>query len=336
MFKQNLKTLITFFLLLTCFPAFSQTFKISTLYPDGTEILVELKKAAKEIQTKTDGRVKFKFYPGGVMGDDKAVFRKIRIGQLHGAILQSGAVAQFYKDSQIYVSPLLFKNFEEVDYVRSKMDQKIIDGLDKSGWTTFGLIDGGFAYAMSGRPVKNIGDLRKQKLWLPANDPISEKIAESIDVNPIVLNIGEVHTALQTNAINAFAAPPIAALTLRWSSKVSYITDIPLMYAYGLMTIQKKSFSKLSQEDQILTQNILSQVFQKLDTNSRKDSIKAFSAVLGQGVEPVVPDEKDQMEWKFYAEKVTRDLVAKKEYSQEILDEVSQLLEDFRNKQQKI
>jgi TRAP-type transport system periplasmic protein len=29
--------------------------------------------------------VVFKFYPGGVSGDEKDVIRKMRIGQLHGA-----------------------------------------------------------------------------------------------------------------------------------------------------------------------------------------------------------------------------------------------------------
>ena len=67
--------------------AFSMTLKIATLAPAGTNWMNEMKKGANEIKRKTSGRVKLKFYSGGVMGNDKSVHRKIKIGQLHGGAL---------------------------------------------------------------------------------------------------------------------------------------------------------------------------------------------------------------------------------------------------------
>ena len=57
-----------------------------------------LRQAASNIEQRTDGSVNLKIYPGGVMGDDKAVLRKLRVGQLHGAALTSGGVMQPYQD----------------------------------------------------------------------------------------------------------------------------------------------------------------------------------------------------------------------------------------------
>ena len=185
------------------------TLKISTLYPDGTTIVTGLKNAGKEIADKTEGRVKLKIYPGGVMGDDRAVERKIRIGQLHGMIAQGGAFASAYKDSQILNVPLAFNNYDEVDAVRAELDPVIEQGLEQGGWVSFGLVDGGFAYVMSENPVKSLDDLRDQKLWLPANDEASAKASKAFELSPIMLNIGAVLTSLQTGAINAFAAPPV-------------------------------------------------------------------------------------------------------------------------------
>jgi TRAP-type C4-dicarboxylate transport system substrate-binding protein len=61
----------------------AKTIKIATLSPEGTFWMKHMRVGAKEIKQKTQGRVKFKFYPGGVMGNDDSVLRKIRIGQLH-------------------------------------------------------------------------------------------------------------------------------------------------------------------------------------------------------------------------------------------------------------
>ncbi len=93
-------------------------FKIATLSPDGTVWMQKMREGASELAQKTDNRVQIKYYPGGVMGDDKAVLRKIRIGQLHGGAVVSGSLTRYYPDNQIYSMPLKFKSFEEVDYVR--------------------------------------------------------------------------------------------------------------------------------------------------------------------------------------------------------------------------
>ena len=73
------------------------TLKIATLSPEGTGWMIELRAAAKAIRERTQEEVKLKIYPGGVMGDDKAVLRKLRVGQLHGAAMTSGGVMQPYR-----------------------------------------------------------------------------------------------------------------------------------------------------------------------------------------------------------------------------------------------
>ena len=57
--------------------------KFATLAPDGSTWMNVIRELNKEIQEKSNNRLKFKIYPGGVSGDEKDVIRKIRIGQLH-------------------------------------------------------------------------------------------------------------------------------------------------------------------------------------------------------------------------------------------------------------
>ncbi|EKF73799.1 TRAP dicarboxylate transporter [Alcanivorax hongdengensis A-11-3] len=306
------------------------TLKISTIYPDGTTIVTGLKKAGKDIAAKTDGRVKLKVYPGGVMGDDRAVQRKIRIGQLQGQVAQGGAFADAYEDSQILNVPLAFNNYDEVDAVRAELDPVIKQGLEEGGWVTFGLIDGGFAYIMSDKPVKSITDLRDQKLWLPANDAASAQAAKAFELSPIMLNIGAVLTSLQTGAINAFAAPPVAALTLQWYSRVHYVTDMPLLYTFGLLGVQKRYFDRISPADQKVVREVLENTFDTLDAESRKENLSAFQAVQQQGLQIVKPDAEQLKEWKDYARRATNALVSEGQVSQAMLDRLNGILAKYR------
>ena len=153
-------------LLLTSSPASARVFKIATVSPDGTFWMQEMRAGAETIEKETQGRVKFKFYPGGVMGSDENVLRKIRIGQLHGGAITSGSLVDIAPDVSIYELPYLFDSLEQVDYVRARMDAELIDSLEDSGFVGFGLAEGGFSYMMSDEALQSIDDVRSKKVWL--------------------------------------------------------------------------------------------------------------------------------------------------------------------------
>ena len=85
--------------LLLATPAAAQVIKIATLAPDGSAWMRELRAASAEVKQGTGGRVDVKFYPGGVMGNDAVVLRKMRLGQLQGGVLTSSELSLVYPDA---------------------------------------------------------------------------------------------------------------------------------------------------------------------------------------------------------------------------------------------
>ncbi|PCJ13958.1 MAG: C4-dicarboxylate ABC transporter [Gammaproteobacteria bacterium] len=312
--------------------ASAQTFKIATLSPDGSLWMKKMRAGAAEIKTRTEQRVKFKFYPGGIMGDDKAVLRKIRVGQLHGGALAGGSLAKFYKDSQIYNLPLKFNDYQEVDFIRSTFDPIIMAGFEKKGFVTFGLAEGGFAYAMSkSTPITQVEQLKQFKVWVPNDDKASLVITQAYDISPIPLSIADVLPALQTGIINAVATSPIAAIALQWHTQVEYVTDIPLMYFYAVLAIQKKHFSKLSEQDQATVKQVMGKVFEELNVQNRKDNIAAFAALQSQGIQLSTPSNEQLAVWHLKAKAASEDLVQKGELSAGTLRELDTLLTTYRS-----
>jgi TRAP-type C4-dicarboxylate transport system substrate-binding protein len=94
----------------------------------------EMKAGAEQIKQRTEGRVKLKFYPGGVMGNDKSVHRKIKIGQLQGGAFTPGGLAQVNPSIQALGLPMMFDTYAEVDYVRAKMDPIMRQEMEASGF----------------------------------------------------------------------------------------------------------------------------------------------------------------------------------------------------------
>ncbi|MEY1662503.1 TRAP transporter substrate-binding protein [Isoalcanivorax beigongshangi] len=304
--------------------------KISTLYPDGTAAVNTLRAASEEISQATEGRVTLRVYPGGVMGDDKAVQRRIRIGQLHGMLVQGGALAGVYKDSQVLNLPLLFRSYDEVDAVRAELDPVLRQGFADGGWRTFGPVDGGFAYLMSAQPVASVADLQKQKVWLPANDSSSAMAVKVFDVAPVVLNIGAVLTSLQTGVIDAFAAPPVAALTLQWYSRVKHLTDMPLLYTYGVLAFDQRHLDKISAADQDVLQRVLTERFAELNRSERAGNQQAFDAVKAQGLQSVTPSAAQLAEWRQRSEQAVQLLEQGGEISPAMVQRARDILDRYR------
>jgi TRAP-type C4-dicarboxylate transport system substrate-binding protein len=318
-------------LVLLASSAEARTIKIATVMPDGSSWLVEMRDAGKEIERKTAGRVKLKFYPGGVMGNDKTVLRKLRAGQLHGGAFTSGALAAIYPDVELYSLPLLFRSSEEVDYVRERMDEKLRAGLENAGFVALSISDGGFAYVLSQKPIRRVEDMGGTKVWLVEDDIMSETALEIAGVSPVPLPIADVYTALQTGLLDTVAAPPMGAIAFQWHTKLRYLTDVPLMYLIGILALDRKTFEKLSPEDQAVVRQVVGEAGKRLDRETRAGEENARQALQNQGIEFVMASSDEEVSrWHNISQQALVKLRAMNRYSEAMIEELLRHVESFR------
>lgn len=300
--------------------ASARVFKIATVAPEGTFWMQEMRAAAEQIEQETAGRVKFKFYPGGVMGSDESVLRKIRIGQLHGGAVTAASMTGIAPDIGIYELPYLFDSLEQVDYVRSKMDAELIAGLERKGFVGFGFAEGGFSYMMSDEPLQSVAEVRTKKVWLPSNHEIGEAVFSSADIASVSLPISDVLTALQTGLIDTIITSPIGAIALQWHTKIAYVVEEPLTYFGALLVINKKAFNKLSEADRQIVRDIMGQAFISIDKQNRKDNVEAKQALKNQGIKFVSLSAASRKEWHEVGDKAIKVLEQQNQYSDKVYE----------------
>lgn len=313
--------------------AAAQTIKIATIAPEGSAWMTDMRAGAKQISDRTDGRVSFKFYGGGVQGNDSQVLRKMRIGQLHGGAFTSNALAKLQKDSQLYALPMLFNNIDEVTYVRSRMDDKLRGLVEQAGYVNFGFAGGGFAQIMSNKPVANIQDLQGLKIWVPDGDTLSYGAVKALGVSPVSMPLTDVLTGLQTELLDTIMSPPAAAIVLQWNTAVSYITDLPLAYIFAMLIIDEKIFEKMSEQDQAVVREVMEEVYRGFDTQGNEDNKEALKALIASGIKPVSPDAGQVGIWRQAVQASNRELASKGDISLNLLDEVQCNIDAYRAKE---
>jgi TRAP-type C4-dicarboxylate transport system substrate-binding protein len=312
--------------------ASAKTLKIATIAPGGSAWMVQMKAAADKIAADTEGRVTLKFYPGGVMGNDQTVLRKIRAGQLQGGAFGSGPLASIFPDIDLYSLPLMFRSYEEVDYVRKRLDKELIDGLEKKGFSVVSFSDNGFAYLMSTKPVRTVADLKTKKVWIPQGDVMSETALNVCGVSPIQLPLPDVYTGLQSGLIDTVAVPPIGAIAFQWHTSVKYMTDTPLMYLLGMLIVDARAWRQISEADRKIVREHAQKAAANMDKENRVSERNAVEALESQGIEIVSPASSEELErWHAITQDALKQLRSLGIYSNDRIDRIEKYLAEYRS-----
>jgi TRAP-type C4-dicarboxylate transport system substrate-binding protein len=303
--------------------------KIATLAPDGSSWMKTLNTINAEVMEKTKGTVRFKIYPGGVLGDEKDMMRKMQIGQIQGAGLSSGGLATIFKEIDVIHIPFFFQNYEEIDYVLKKMSPYFMKGLEDNGYILPGWSEAGFTYLMSTVYVSSVDDMKKAKVWIWQESPMAKAIFKEAGVAAIPLSLPDVLVGLQTGMVDVVYSPPTVAIALQWFTKVKYLVDVPLSYIGGGIVVRKDVFKKLPQSSQKIVLESFQRNLDQLKTITRRENQEAIKVMQNNGVKIVTPPKEQVAEFKRLSEKAIAHFT-NQTFSPKALDDATANLEAYR------
>jgi TRAP-type C4-dicarboxylate transport system substrate-binding protein len=305
------------------------TIKLATLAPEGSSWMKTFTALNSEVKKKTENKVQFRIYPGGVLGDEMDMLRKMKIGQIQGVALTSAGLSTLFREMDVLQIPFLFQKYEEVDAVLTKMDSFFRKGFENNGYILLGWSEAGFIYLMSTVPITSVADLQKAKVWIWEQSPMSKAIFDEAKVSAIPLSIPDVLVGLQTGLVNVVYAPPTGAISLQWFTKIKYLTDVPLAYLAGAIVVKKETFQQISPSHQSSIIEISQRHLDQLKTVTRNENREAIRVMTKHGTKIVTPS-KDQIDEFKRLSNQAMSRLGSQSFSKKVFNEVSSILEGNR------
>ncbi len=339
-YKAHAAIFLSVFLLIfgmLCLPVAhldAKNIKFATLAPKGSTWMNNFEAMGKEMRAKTDGKLRLRIFPNGVQGDELDVVRKMRAGLLHAGAMTATGLGEIQKEVLIFQLPRMFKTYGELDYVRDYLQADLESAFKDAGYILLGMGDIGYYYIFSNQPIRTIADLQASsvKMWARTTDRIALEFYRRANIATVPREVSQVLPSLYSGQLNTVVASPYVAVALQWYDQFKYMSDLPVNVGVGATVITRERFDQLSPLQQKVMRETAKAYQHDLIQAIRKDNDRALEALQQKaGIEVVEFAESDRDAWDALAVETHNALVGEI-YSQEFLDKINKLLQEYREK----
>lgn len=333
--KPLVVALLAFWIFIsTSFSVSAETIKLATLAPKGPPWYQALREMAEQWRTVSGGAIELRIYPGGVAGDEPDVVRKMRIGQLHAATLTSQGLSDMAPDIAALQLPMLIRSDAELNYIRERVSPEIEASLKAKGFRLLTWADAGWVYFFTQQPVVHPDDLKPLKLFVWSGDTASVDALRDAGYHPVPLAVTEIHTGLQSGLINAFGAPPVAALSFQWFTMANQMTNLKWVPLIAALVISDKVWQQLPDDLRPKPLEITRDAGARVRADVHKIESEAIEAMQNYGlvVHDIPPEVAAQ--WEERALAAYPALTGSGRVSAEMVSKVEQLRDQYRANQQ--
>ncbi|UCD85792.1 MAG: TRAP transporter substrate-binding protein DctP [Deltaproteobacteria bacterium] len=307
--------------------------KMATLVPEVGDVSEHFFEMKKELEERTQGRMKLRVYFGGVMGDEPDIIKKIRLGQLHGGMMLTLlGLGHICPASKVLQLPFLFNNYGEVDHILTTTRPTFARLFEEKGVYLVTWSEIGFGYFVFKDPIDSFEDIKKIKMVSFTGDPVfaeSEKTAGFENLIP--LHISETLTGLQTGLLQGTFGPYVSIVALQWFSYAKYALNVPFSYSPGGTIVSKKYFDKIPPDLKEIFFDVLRKrepmmmdLIRKMEKDSYDELVQHGMVVIGKDKAAAITGEMKKGTRPLY------DKLVDEYYPASLLKEIQNKLEKYR------
>ena len=308
--------------------------RLGALAPRGTAWHRSLLEVGEKWRAAEGAGAEFIVYGGGSQGGEADMVRRMRVGQLNAAMLSVIGLTEIDASvSALQKMPLVFRSWDELDYVRDKLRPELDKRFFDKGFVVLCWGDAGWVRFFSKTPALRPDDFKKLKTFAWAGDTPQTDIMKSLGYQPVVLEVSDILPGLQTGMVSMVPSTPFWALTLQFYNHAPYMLELDWAPMVGAMIVTRKAWDAMSPAGREALRQAGAEAGAELRALSRREHQESVAAMAKRGLKVQQLTPELEAEWRRVAEQMYP-LVRGNMVPADFFDEVQRLLREYRAKGQ--
>jgi TRAP-type C4-dicarboxylate transport system substrate-binding protein len=307
--------------------------RLGTLAPRGSFYHHVLQEMAEKWRQAQGAGASFTIFTDGTQGGEADMVRRMRIGQLNAALITVVGLMQIERSAAaLQVMPLVFRNWEELDFVREKITAKLDQRMLEKGFVVLFWGDAGWVRYFSREPARRPEDFKNRKIFAWAGDNDQIQVMKALGYQPVPLETADILPGLQTGLINVVPSATYYALAGQFNTIAHYMLDLRWVPIVGAAVVTRQVWDAMSPagREQLLAAARVAGP--QMRSHARKEDDEAVEAMKKRGLVVHTPTSEEEAEWRRTVEqaypRIRGTLVPA-----DAFDEVIALLREYRNQQ---
>lgn len=279
--------------------------RIGSVVPRNSLYHQQLMELGEAWRAAQGGTAKFVVFTDGSQGGEAELARRMRIGQLQGALMSVVGLREIEPSiAALQNLPLLFRSWDEVDHVREKLRPAMEKRFLERGFVVLGWGDAGWVRFFSKEAAFRPDDFKRMKFFAWGSEPEQQAIMKSLGYTPVPLETADVLPSLQTGMINVVPSTPYFALASQVYGTASHMLDINWAPIVGALVLSKKAWDEMSPAAQQALRVAGEKAGLQMRAKARQEVDEAVAAMQKRGLKINRPSPEQWREWTELAEQL--------------------------------
>ncbi len=279
--------------------------RIGTLVPKNSLYHQQLLELGEAWRAAQGGSTRFAVFTDGSQGGEAELARRMRIGQLQGALMSVVGLREIEPSiAALQNLPLLFRNWDEVDHVREKMRPAMEKRFLDRGFVVIGWGDAGWVRFFSKDPAFLPDDYKRMKFFAWGSEPEQQTIMKSLGYTPVPLETADILPSLQTGMINVVPSTPYFALAGQIFGTAPNMLELNWAPIVGALVITKKAWDEMSPAAQQALRTGGEKASIRMRAQARQEVDEAVAAMIKRGLVVNRPTPDQLRAWNELAERL--------------------------------
>jgi TRAP-type C4-dicarboxylate transport system substrate-binding protein len=296
--------LLAAFVMMVAQPVRAQArLKLGTLAPRNSSYHQILQTMGEQWRQAPGGGVQLTIYTDGTMGGEADMVRRMRVGQLHAAVLTVSGLAEIDPAvGALQKMPLVYRSLEEMEYVSERLRPQIEASLAGHGFVVLGWSDAGWVRFFSRHPAQRPQDFKRMKMFVTAGDNTQVQMMKDAGYQPVPLEWSDALTSFKTGMIDAVPVMPYYALAGQFYTVATHMLEVNWVPLVGAIIISKRTWDALPAETRAAMSHAAQSACLQIRERGRKESEEAVQAMRARGLKVHTLSPEDAEIWRRSAE----------------------------------